>query len=79
MFQHIKETLRALPAMDFLLSQDWVQDWNDRLGRETVKTLFSEFLTELRRRILQGESPDISPAAFRTHMENRFERNVRSP
>ncbi|MCL1941166.1 MAG: L-seryl-tRNA(Sec) selenium transferase [Synergistaceae bacterium] len=60
MIEKIKEKMRTLPAMDILLSQDWVEDWISQLGRDTVKSLYSELLSDMRRRILVNEEVDTS-------------------
>jgi len=60
MIEKIKEKMRTLPAMDLLLSQDWVEDWVSLLGRDTVKSLFSELLSDIRRNILEDEEFDTS-------------------
>ena len=60
MIEEIKEKMRALPAMDLLLSQDWVEEWISQLGRDTVKSFFSNLLSDIRRKILENEEYDTS-------------------
>jgi L-seryl-tRNA(Ser) seleniumtransferase len=48
--------------MDVLLEQEWSRRWQARLGREAVKRIFSDELTRIRRRLLEGENLDLSPA-----------------
>ena len=55
MIEAIKDKMRSLPAMDLLLSQDWVEEWISQLGRDTVKLLFSDLLSDIRRKILEDE------------------------
>ncbi|MCL1875683.1 MAG: L-seryl-tRNA(Sec) selenium transferase [Synergistaceae bacterium] len=60
MIEKKKEKMRTLPAMDLLLSQDWIEGWISKLGRDTVKSLLSELLSDIRREILEDEDPDTS-------------------
>ncbi|MCL2767581.1 MAG: L-seryl-tRNA(Sec) selenium transferase [Synergistaceae bacterium] len=60
MIEKIKDKMRTLPAMDILLSQDWVEDWIIRLGRDTVKSILTELLSGIRRQILEDEEYDTS-------------------
>jgi L-seryl-tRNA(Ser) seleniumtransferase len=60
MIENKKEKMRNLPAMDLLLSQKWVEDWISQLGRETVKSLLSELLSDIRRKILEDKESDTS-------------------
>lgn len=58
----IRQFLRALPRMDDLLELAWVRPLTIELGRETVKHIFDEVLTAVRRAVRDGEiSPDASP------------------
>lgn len=54
------ERLRSLPAMDQLLGTPSVEFFSPLLGRETVKTVLSEALEDVRKQILRGE--DVSPS-----------------
>jgi len=60
MIEAIKDKMRSLPAMDTLLSQDWVEEWISQLGRDTVKSLFSDLLSGIRRKILENEELETS-------------------
>jgi len=60
MIEEIKEKMKTLPAMDLLLSQDWAEEWISQLGRDTVKSLFSSLLSDIRRKILENEEVDTS-------------------
>ena len=60
MIEAIKDKMRSLPAMDLLLSQDWVEEWVSQLGRDTVKSLFSDLLSDIRRKILENEELETS-------------------
>jgi L-seryl-tRNA(Ser) seleniumtransferase len=72
MIEKIKEKMKTLPAMDLLLSQDWVEEWITQLGRDTVKTLFSDLLSDIRHKILENEEFDTSIDFINTQAKKIF-------
>ena len=58
------QKLRAIPAMDIVLSYEWVQKWLESLGRMRVKRIISRELSEIRRSILEDDG-EFSPDSFR--------------
>ena len=52
--------MRGIPGMDVLLGKEWTVPWQKRLGRETVKQVFNQELSRIRRALLQGEDADVS-------------------
>jgi L-seryl-tRNA(Ser) seleniumtransferase len=69
MIDDIRLKMRAIPGMDVLLEKEWALPWQKELGRETVKRIFNEELTRVRRRILEGENTETSPEALRPVLE----------
>jgi L-seryl-tRNA(Ser) seleniumtransferase len=78
MIEKIKDKMRSLPAMDQLLSQDWVEEWISQLGRETVKSLFSDLLSDIRRKILENEELDTSFSFINEQAKKTFADEVKS-
>jgi L-seryl-tRNA(Ser) seleniumtransferase len=52
--------LKNLPAMDELLSEPWVLFYEEQLGREMVKNVFSSILAETRKAVLHDEAVETS-------------------
>lgn len=77
LIEQLKERMRALPAMDTLLAQEWVEEWNTELGRGTVKSLFSEMLAQIRRDILEDKRFDTSREAINERALKIFRRESR--
>ncbi|NLL36973.1 MAG: L-seryl-tRNA(Sec) selenium transferase [Fretibacterium sp.] len=65
--------MRSIPGMDILLAQDWSLPWQEELGRETVKRHFNADLTQIRRKLLEGEIEDVSMDALRLLLEKNLE------
>ncbi|MDO5115262.1 MAG: L-seryl-tRNA(Sec) selenium transferase [Synergistaceae bacterium] len=49
----IQTVMRKIPSMDRLLALPWVAEYEEKLGRETVKFLLSEMLAALRAKIIK--------------------------
>ncbi len=61
----MKENMKTIPAMDMILSQDWVCSWIARLGRAYVKDIISRNLQILRSRLKDNDSEIFSWEEFR--------------
>ena len=70
MIDDIRKKMRSIPGMDGLLEQEWTLPWQKELGRDTVKRVFNEELTRIRRSFLEGKDCDISLEALRTALES---------
>jgi L-seryl-tRNA(Ser) seleniumtransferase len=77
MIEEIKEKMKTLPAMDLLLSQDWVEEWISQIGRDTVKSLFSNLLSDIRRKILENEESDTSISFINTQAKKCFSSEIK--
>ncbi|MDR1977532.1 MAG: L-seryl-tRNA(Sec) selenium transferase [Synergistaceae bacterium] len=60
MVDDIEQKMRSIPGMDVLLGKEWTVCWQKRLGRETVKRVFNEELSRIRRALLDGKDADVS-------------------
>ena len=49
----IQKIMRNIPSMDKLLALPWIAEFEERLGRETVKALLSDLLAAQRAKILR--------------------------
>ena len=58
------QKLRAIPAMDIVLGYDWVQAWQQRLGRMRIKRVINHELSEIRRAIIENDG-EFSPDTFK--------------
>ncbi len=59
----LRNFLRTIPSMDELLSLPWVEQLEIELGRETIKSLFNEVLTDVRRMARDGDADLSSPVS----------------
>ena len=50
---NIQKIMRNIPSMDKLLALPWIDGYEKKLGRETVKLLLTELLAAQRARILK--------------------------
>ena len=57
----LQHFLRAIPSMDELLSLPWVEQLEIEMGREAVKSMFGEVLTDVRRVARDGGADLSSP------------------
>ncbi|MDR1621171.1 MAG: L-seryl-tRNA(Sec) selenium transferase [Synergistaceae bacterium] len=69
MADDIGQKMRAIPGMDVLLEKEWTASWRQRLGRETVKRVFNEELSRIRRALLRGEDIDVSMETLEKNLE----------
>ncbi len=70
MIDEIRQKMRSIPGMDILLEKEWTRSWQAELGRDTVKRIFNDELTRMRRSLLEGADADVSPEALRQRLEN---------
>ncbi|GHV46498.1 L-seryl-tRNA(Sec) selenium transferase [Synergistales bacterium] len=73
MIEKIKQKIKTIPGMDILLEQEWAKPYQAELGRDTVKRVFNDELTKLRRLILSGEDVDVSLGSLRLRLEELLE------
>ena len=50
----IQKIMRNIPSMDKLLALPWIAEFEERLGRETVKALLSDLLAAQRAKIIKN-------------------------
>ena len=67
-----EQRLRAIPGMDIILAYDWVQAWENKLGRLRIKRVINQELAKIRTQILENEELDFNAASFRNSCENAF-------
>ena len=65
------QKLRAIPAMDIVLGYEWVQAWQDKLGRMRIKRVINSELAEIRRAIIEDDA-EFSPDTFKESCLNAF-------
>lgn len=70
------EILKKLPAMDGLLNQPWVFLYERQLGREMVKGVFSQILSEVRKAVLEDVPVDASLEGVNTKAEAILQRRT---
>lgn len=67
----IGQKLKAIPAMDIILNYDWVQTWQEKLGRMRIKRIINRELAEIRKKILEDEA-DFNFDEFKTSCLSAF-------
>ena len=92
MNEDIKRKMRSIPGMDILLEKEWTARWLEKLGRDTVKQIFSAELDRIRRELLRSvaglsaagldaaeldKNADFSPEALRASLEALLEARAR--
>lgn len=51
---NIQNIMRQIPSMDRILAHPWMAEYEEKLGRETVKLLLSKLLSDLRASIIKN-------------------------
>ena len=54
--QDKRQRLSAIPDMDIILGYDWIQEWQEKFGRVTVKRVINKELAGIREAILAGDA-----------------------
>ena len=67
-----RQRLSVIPAMDIILNYEWVQDWQDKLGRIRVKREINRALSNVRAKILSDEGCEFSPEEFKAACISAF-------
>lgn len=70
MDNHQRQILRSLPAMDELLENSWIFTYVEKIGRETVKKILNELMSEIRQEVIEGDLNEISMSYIRKRAEN---------
>lgn len=69
MIDEIRQKMRSIPGMDILLEKEWTRSWQAELGRDTVKRVFNDELTRIRRSLLEGTDVDVSLESLQNKLE----------
>ncbi|AER66872.1 L-seryl-tRNA(Sec) selenium transferase [Thermovirga lienii DSM 17291] len=74
----INKLLREIPSMDELLARSWVAPYEEKLGRNTVKSVFADVIGEYRKEILKGTKKGINVPELEKEVIKRLERYKRN-
>ena len=64
--------LRIIPAMDMILNYDWVQQWQEKIGRLRIKRIINQKLAEIRKNILDNDETEFCPEKFKNSCLSAF-------
>lgn len=74
MHEELQKFLRTIPSMDLLLALPWIEPLERELGRDAVKDLMSEAISEIRREARDGVIPSDAPVV--QIVEERARRSI---